>query len=108
MFLTHHNTPEGEKLEEMSGLSKEEIAYWKIDTLQNFISADLGDDQKILTYLKAAEISHLLYLDPMLMGKQDQNTYNWAALNNYIHKGKTELFDEGAEEDVEEQLNNFS
>lgn len=108
LFLTHHNTPEGEKLENISGLSKEEISYWKIDTLQNFISADLGDNQKILGYLKAAGISHLLDLNPMLMGEQDQNTYNWDALNNYIDKGKIELFDEGAEENAEELLTDFS
>ncbi len=108
LFLTHHNTPEGEKLEEISGLSKEEISYWKIDTLQNFISADLGDNQKILSYLETAGISHLLDVDPMFLDEQDQNTYNWGALNNYIDKGKTELFDEGAEDNAEELPNYFS
>lgn len=108
LFLTHHSTPEGEKLEQISGLSKEEISYWKIDTLQNFIDADLGDDHKIMTYLKDAEISHLLNVDILLYNERDQNTYNWGALSSYIDNGKTELYNEGAEDNEDELLSELT
>jgi len=102
LFLTHHHTPEGEKLEKALGLSKEEISYWNIGTLQNFIYSDLGKNHEMMEMFEDVGISHLFNIDPLINDIESRN-YNWEALNQYINLGKTEIFDEGAnEEDFEE------
>ena len=102
LFLTHHNTPEGEKLEKALGLSKEEISYWNIGTLQNFIYSDLGKNHEMMEMFEDVGISHLFNVNPMTNNIESRN-YNWEALNEYINLGKTEIFDEGAnDEDFEE------
>ncbi|RUT78726.1 hypothetical protein [Ancylomarina longa] len=106
LFLTHHNTPEGEKLEEILGLSKEEISYWKIGSLQNFIKSDLENNHQIMVAFEKADISHLFDMDPIYVKQEEQKTFNWDALNSYINRGKTELFDEGAEDDLEVEFLN--
>jgi hypothetical protein len=103
LFLTHYSTPEGDKLGEISGLSKEEISYWKIDTLQNFIDADLRENEQMIELFEQAGLSHLFDLQIYHESESDGKDYDWNALSKYIKRGKTELFDEGAE-DVEELL----
>ncbi|MCY1633947.1 hypothetical protein [Marinifilum sp. D737] len=98
LFLTHHSTPEGDKLGELSGLSKEEISYWKIDTLQNFIDTDLRENEQMIELFEKAGLSHLFDMQICHGCESDGKDYNWDALSQYIKRGKTELFDEGAEE----------
>ncbi|WP_321516242.1 hypothetical protein [Marinifilum fragile] len=103
LFLTHHSTPEGDKLGELSGLSKEEISYWKIDTLQNFIDANLRENEQMIELFEQAGLSHLFDMQINHGHESDGKDYNWNALSQYIKRGKTELFDEGTE-DAEELL----
>ncbi len=103
LFLTHHHTPEGEKLEKALGLSKEEISYWNIGTLKNFIYSDLGKNHEMIEVFEEVGISHLFNVKPMTNDIEPRN-YNWKALNKYIDMGKTELFDEGANEENFEEL----
>ncbi|MDM8159970.1 hypothetical protein QUH73_09100 [Labilibaculum sp. K2S] len=103
LFLTHHYTPEGEKLEKALGLSKEEITYWNIGSLQNFIYSDLGTNHEMRNVFEDVGISHLFKVDPLTHGIEQRN-YNWEALNAYINKGKIELFDEGADDEELEEL----
>ena len=104
LFLTHHYTPEGERLEKALGLSKEEISYWNIDSLQNFIYSDLGQNHEMMEIFEDVGVSHLFNVSPMTSNIESKN-YNWKALNEYIAMGKTELFDEGCkEEGFEESL----
>lgn len=103
LFLTHHYTPEGEKLEELSGLSKEEVSYWKIGSLQNFIDVDMTGNQQIKELFEKAGLGHLFSMKLDSRYENAGKDYNWDALSQYINRGKTELFDEGAE-DTEENL----
>ncbi len=95
LFLTHHNTPEGENLEKALGISKEEIAYWNIGTLQNFIYSNLSKDNEIKKVFEEVGIEHLFDIKPLTSNVESRN-YNWKALSKYVDMGKTELFDEGA------------
>tara|TARA_R110001583_G_scaffold61148_3_gene181069 strand:- start:8151 stop:9443 length:1293 start_codon:yes stop_codon:yes gene_type:complete len=104
LFLTHHHTPEGEKLEKALGISKEEISYWNIGTLQNFIYSDLGKNNEMKDVFEEVGIGHLFNVNPFTTNIESRN-YKWEAFNEYIKMGKTELFDEGAkDEDFEELL----
>lgn len=104
LFLTHQNTPEGEKLQEILGLSKEEIAYWKIDTLHNFINSGLEKDHQMMEAFQQAGISHLFNIDPLSEIKVEQKGYNWDSLTNYINRGKLEMLEEDIDEKLEEQM----
>jgi hypothetical protein len=103
LFLTHHHTPEGERMEKALGLSKEEISYWNIGTLQNFVYSDLGKNNEMMEMFEDVGISHLFNVKPMTNNIESRN-YNWKALNEYIEMGKTELFDEGAKDENFEEL----
>ncbi|WP_421919545.1 hypothetical protein [Marinifilum sp.] len=94
LFLTHHYTPEGEKLEEISGLSKEEISYWKVDNLQNFMDSDLEKDHYMRQVLEQAGVGHLFEIDSDFITKKEEHLpYDWDALNLYIERGKEEVHD---------------
>ncbi|BAX82465.1 hypothetical protein [Labilibaculum antarcticum] len=103
LFLTHHYTPEGDKLEKALGLSKEEISYWKIGSLENFFGSNLETNHEMMEAFEDAGISHLFTVQSLGYEKEQRN-YNWEALNEYINLGKTELFDEGAEDEMLEEL----
>ena len=103
LFLTHHYTPEGDKLEKVLGLSKEEISYWKIGSLENFFGSNLETNHEMRKAFEDAGISHLFTVQSIGCEKEQRN-YNWEALNAYINQGKTELFDEGAEDEMLEEL----
>ena len=47
LFLTNDGTPEGEKLQELAGLSREGKKYFKIDTLSTFINSDIEKDDTL-------------------------------------------------------------
>ena len=108
LFITHHSTPEGEKLAELSGLSKEEISYWKIGSLRNFVDSDMAGNHQMKEIFEQAGVSHLFHMNLGHRYEKEGKDYNWDALTTYINCGKTELFNEGAEDpDVEEEMINL-
>jgi len=92
LFVTQHGTPEGDKLEKLSGLSKEEITYWNIAKLEVFASEETDREQGIFTLFKECGLDYLF--DTMKGFKGNENhTYNWDALDEYMRKGKELLKD---------------
>jgi hypothetical protein len=97
LFLTQGSTPEGIKLAKLSGLSKEEMSYWKIGRLRNFIETkDYNHEMKEI--FEQAGVSHLFRIDIDDWNEKEGKDYNWNALSAYIKRGKTELYCEGGEE----------
>ena len=54
LFLTNNGTPEGKKLEELSGLSKLDKKYWAIDKHSTFLTSDLANNEKLKTLFTEA------------------------------------------------------
>jgi hypothetical protein len=97
LFLTQGATPEGIKLAELSGLTKEEISYWKIGSLRNFIETE-DENHDMRQIFEQAGMGHLFKINVQEWHEIEEREYNWNALSAYINRGKTELYDEGAEE----------
>ena len=47
LFLTNNGTPEGKKLEKLSGLKKLDKKYWAIDKHSTFLTPDLANNKKL-------------------------------------------------------------
>jgi len=62
LFLTNHSTPEGAKLEKLSGLSKIDIQYWNIDRISTFYQSDLKDNAEIRKLFNDAGCESLFHL----------------------------------------------
>lgn len=47
LLLTNQATPEGEKLKELTGLSKIDMKYWNIDRLSTFQKTDIEENEEL-------------------------------------------------------------
>lgn len=104
LFVTQHGTPEGDKLEKLSGLSKEEITYWNIAKLEVFASGTMNPEQGIFTLFKECGLDYLFDTVKYIKGNENQS-YNWDAFDEYMRKGKELLKDdlEGIADEVDLQ-----
>jgi hypothetical protein len=59
LFLTHDNTPEGEKLNELTGLNKSDKKYLQIDKLSAFSTSDVKNNPELRTLFEKADCGHL-------------------------------------------------
>ncbi|BAX82464.1 hypothetical protein [Labilibaculum antarcticum] len=100
LFVTQRGTPEGDKLEKLSGLSKEEITYWNIAKLDVFASSEMNPEQGIFTLFKECGLDYLFDAAKHI-GENENYSYNWDAFNEYMRKGK-ELLNDDLEGDAEE------
>lgn len=93
LFVTQHGTPEGDKLEKLSGLSKEEITYWNIAKLGVFASKTVNPEEGIFTLFKECDLDYLFDAAKCIKGNEN-HSYNWDAFSEYMKKGKEELKDD--------------
>ncbi len=100
LFITHHDTPEGSKLEKISGLSKKEISYWQIDKLETFLHSDIKEDSLMNELFKKAGLLDLFLLKTLDPQKSEEDNYNWSSIEEYILKGQQELSDDWEEADA--------
>ncbi|MFA8434992.1 MAG: hypothetical protein ACEPOZ_10795 [Marinifilaceae bacterium] len=98
LFITNHDTPEGNKLEELSGLTKEDISFWNIDWLKPFMDNRLEEDHKLRKLFEEVGISDLFTLKDKLNLDKLSKTFKWEALQDYIQKGQLQIA-EAMEED---------
>ena len=91
LFLTHHNTPEGNELERLSGLSKQDISYWQIDRLSTFLNTNFDEQPMIYQLFKDAGLSHLFELKKVGGLKKGGALINLESLAEFIHRGKQAL-----------------
>jgi hypothetical protein len=62
LFITHNGTPEGRKLEELTGLQKEDKKYLSIDNLQSLANSDIEQNETIRDIFLKAGFAPLLEL----------------------------------------------
>ncbi len=62
LFLTNNGTPEGEKLEQMTGLGKLDKKYLAIDKLSAFMSSDIRSNEAVMQLLRKSGCECLLDL----------------------------------------------
>jgi hypothetical protein len=93
LFVTQHGTPEGDKLEKLSGLSKEEITYWNIAKLEVFASKVVTPEEGIFTLFKECNLDYLFDAAKCIKGNEN-HSYNWDAFTEYMKKGKEQLKDD--------------
>lgn len=101
LFVTQRGTPEGDKLEKLSGLSKEEITYWNIAKLDVFASSEMNPEQGIFTLFKECGLDYL-FDAAKYIGENENYSYNWDAFNEYMRKGK-ELLNDDLEGIIDEE-----
>lgn len=93
LFVTQHGTPEGDQLEKLSGLSKEEINYWNIAKLEVFASGAMNPEQGIFTLFKECGLDYLFDTVKYIKGNEN-HSYDWDAFDEYMKKGKDVLKDD--------------
>lgn len=63
LFLTHENTPEGEKLKEIMDASREDSRYWALDRLSTFLESDISKNERLKSKFIEAGCGSLFNLD---------------------------------------------
>jgi hypothetical protein len=63
LFITNNGTPEGEKLNELTGLGKLDKKYLTIDKLSTFINSDISTNEKLKDLFIKAGCNSLLEID---------------------------------------------
>lgn len=101
LFITHHHTPEGQKLEELLGLNKNDISYWKIDRLDTFMTSNLKEDDAFREIFDQAGLAGLFEMDKVDLKESIASQHDWSALEEYILKGQVEQEDVWEEDCVE-------
>ncbi|MDR1678669.1 MAG: hypothetical protein LBR81_02720 [Prevotellaceae bacterium] len=76
LFLTNNGTPEGKKLEELTGLQKDDKKYWGIDNLQALTHSDILENDEICSIFRQAGCEPLL----QLCEKMQKEEYLWKGI----------------------------
>ncbi|WP_282125910.1 hypothetical protein [Marinifilum flexuosum] len=90
LFVTHHSTPEGKSLEELSGLAKKDITYWHFDSLEVFLSNPPEEGSLIKEIMSKAGVDQLFALSNLKYLKKKEQNVDWADVEDYIEKGREE------------------
>ncbi|MDD5570975.1 MAG: hypothetical protein PHD97_07435 [Bacteroidales bacterium] len=69
LFILNTSTPEGEKLKEITGLSKRDEKYLSIDKLSSFMTSDIRNNKEIKKIFVNAGCSGLFEIDESLISK---------------------------------------
>ena len=88
LLISQNNTPEGDKLQELSGLIKEDMKYWQMDRLSTFIELNKEENPILTQLLKDAGLESLLQIDKNLVEMDlAENQNNLEGLEKYIQQG---------------------
>ncbi len=88
LFLTHHNTPEGNELERLSGLAKQDISYWQIDRLSTFLNTDFDAYPTLYNLFEQVGLTPLFELKKIEGLKKCDVHLNVDSLVEFILKGQ--------------------
>jgi hypothetical protein len=88
LFITNNGTPEGEKLNELTGLGKLDKKYLTIDKLSTFINSDISTNEKLKNLFIKAGCNSLLEIDEAVkaVAKKQQEMAISDMILNYIGK----------------------
>ncbi|MCJ7448705.1 MAG: hypothetical protein MUO72_13545 [Bacteroidales bacterium] len=93
LFITNNGTPEGEKLEKITGLQKLDKKYLAIDKLSSFMNSDIKDNDKVRQIFEDSGCHTLLELyekmQPLIVKHSDHFDVN--LMLNYIASGKDNI-----------------
>jgi hypothetical protein len=90
LFITNNGTPEGKKLQEVTGLGRLDKKYLAIDRISAFISSDIGESEKIKDILTQCNCENLIHLNEeinkplFLKNKSSQRTAQ--LIERYLQK----------------------
>lgn len=62
LFITHSCTPEGDKLKEITGLTKNDISYWHIDRISTYINLNTEKYPELINLFEKAGLGGLTEL----------------------------------------------
>lgn len=63
LFIINNGTPEGKKLQEVTGLGRLDKKYLAIDKISSFISSDIGENETVKNILIQCDCESLLHLN---------------------------------------------
>lgn len=92
LFITNSTTPEGEKLDKLSGMVKLDKQYLGIDKLSTFFSLNPNESAELKRVLGLAGLSHLLKVKNGVFGflaklvPSKRYTDNSSAIQNYFKR----------------------
>lgn len=66
LLLSNSGTPEGQQLEEISGMNKIDREYWTIDRLSTFQNSDIKDHPKVKEVFEKSGCGSLFHKPPIL------------------------------------------
>lgn len=92
LFITHSATPEGDKLNELTGLGKSDIKYWRIDRLSTFMQVDKDEYPELLELMDRAGLDDLGSLRNKTFDTDSLQSVNLNGLTDYIAKGYQNFF----------------
>lgn len=87
LFITHNSTPEGDKLQQITGLGKHDISYWKIDRLSTFINLDENQFPRLMKLFDEAGMGDLAQLKEKEFDIESIQSYGFEGLREYLLGG---------------------
>jgi hypothetical protein len=90
LFITHNSTPEGDRLRQLTGLSKEDITYWHIDRLSTFVNLNEEQYPELIRLFSKAGLGGLRQLKDKEFNIDSMQAANLNGLTEYINRGKQE------------------
>ncbi len=100
LFLTNNGTPEGRKLEKLTGLQRLDKKYLDMDTLSALVHSDFMENEEVSELFRKAGCGSLLKLCPKLKSsdfwEHPQKNFELASrMLEYMQKGREEIAEPG-------------
>ena len=95
LFVTNNGTPEGQMLENVTGLQKLDKKYLALDKLSTFMTSDIGGNEKVKEIFTSAGCQCLLelYERSHLIATNSPKQFDAELMLKYINYGKKHLPD---------------
>lgn len=91
LFITHNSTPEGDKLQQLTGLGKHDISYWRIDRLSTFVQLDEEKHADLINLFNSAGMGELIQLKEKEFNSETmQGSGQLDDLVHYVRLGQQE------------------
>jgi hypothetical protein len=84
LLLSNSGTPEGQQLEEVSGMNKIDREYWTIDRLSTFQNSDIKDHPKVKKVFEKSGCGTLFHKLPILDHGEEMHPKQAMLMMNYL------------------------
>ena len=89
LFITNSGTPEGNKLEQICGLKKQDKQYWAIDKLSTFVESDISENSKLKNLFIEAGCGDLFTFKDQFELNSTQPVKQSRQMLSYINRAKS-------------------